>query len=337
MSLILRTGQTVEDLIDHCNKSTAFSVLSRRDPRLGNDTRRRERSTILNLRIDHLGKRYRKGIWGLKDFSLETGPGILGLLGPNGAGKSTLMRILATVTRPTEGAAYWKGEDIAKSPETVRRVLGYLPQSFGIYPNLNAAEFLSYLAAARGLSGKSARHRIGQLLELVNLGDAGKQRLGSLSGGMKQRVGIAQALLNDPELLIVDEPTAGLDPEERIRFRNLLSELSCNRIVILSSHIVSDLEAAATSIAIMNKGHLLVHTAPEELLRSVEGKVWEVAVTSAELPDLRRVYTVGSTTRTAEGVRARVVADSPPLASARQMNPNLEDAYLRLLSDQNGE
>ncbi|MFH2056973.1 MAG: ABC transporter ATP-binding protein, partial [bacterium] len=202
----------------------------------------------MNLRTDRLGKRYQGNIWGLKEFSLDIGSGILGLLGPNGAGKSTLMRILATVTKPTQGNASWNGYDIVNSPENVRRILGYLPQAFGIYPNLNATEFLSYLAAARGISGEPARRRIGQLLELVNLGDARKRRLGTLSGGMKQRVGIAQALLNDPELLIVDEPTAGLDPEERIRFRNLLSELSGNRIVILSSHIVSDIEAAATSI-----------------------------------------------------------------------------------------
>jgi len=286
----------------------------------------------LNLRTDHLGKRYKGNVWGLKEFCLDIDSGILGLLGPNGAGKSTLMRILATVTKPTEGSASWNGYNIANSPENVRQILGYLPQAFGIYPNLNATEFLSYLAAARGISGRPARRRIDQLLELVNLGDARKQRLGSLSGGMKQRVGIAQALLNDPELLIVDEPTAGLDPQERIRFRNLLSELSGNRTVILSSHIVSDIEAAATSIAIMNKGHLLVHAAPEELLRSVEGKVWEVVIASSELTDLRRRHIVGSTTRTTEGVRARVVVERAPTASARQVTPTLEDAYLRLLN-----
>ncbi len=243
------------------------------------------------------------------------------------------MRILATVTRPTEGKAIWRGRDIAESPDNVRRILGYLPQDFGIYPNLTAIEFLTYLAAARGLSGKSARRRIEQLLELVNLGESRKRRLGSLSGGMKQRVGIAQALLNDPELLIVDEPTAGLDPEERIRFRNLLSELSANRVVILSSHIVSDVEASATSIAIIRSGHLVVHAAPEELLRSVVGKVWEVAVASSELTDLKRTHLVGSAIRTEEGVRVRVVSSVAPASSARGVAPTLEDAYLWLLSD----
>ncbi|PKK82982.1 MAG: ABC transporter ATP-binding protein [candidate division Zixibacteria bacterium HGW-Zixibacteria-1] len=287
----------------------------------------------MNLGINHLGKRYKGNVWGLREFSLSIDSGILGLLGPNGAGKSTLMRILATVTKPTEGEASWDGHDIARSPENVRRILGYLPQDFGIYPNLNAVEFLSYLAAARDLTGQSARRRIGQLLDLVNLGEARKRRLGSLSGGMKQRVGIAQALLNDPELLIVDEPTAGLDPEERIRFRNLLSELSVNRIVILSSHIVSDLEAAATSIAIINKGRLLVHATPEELLRSVVGKVWEVVIASSDLTDLKQTHIVGSTTRTIEGVRVRVVGKGAPAASAQQVTPTLEDAYLWLLNE----
>ncbi len=296
-----------------------------------------QRSVVLNLLTHQLGKCYKGNVWGLREFSLGMGSGILGLLGPNGAGKSTLMRILATVTKPTEGRASWDGHDIAHSPENVRRILGYLPQDFGIYPNLNATEFLSYLAAARGISGVSARQRISQLLDLVNLGDVRKRRLGTLSGGMKQRVGIAQALLNDPQLLIVDEPTAGLDPEERIRFRNLLSELSANRVVILSSHIVADLEAAATSIAIMTGGRLLVHAAPEELLRSVAGKVWEVIIADSDLTDLKQTHVVGSTTRTAEGVRVRAVGEWAPADSARQVTPTLEDAYLWLIGERQRE
>lgn len=286
----------------------------------------------MTLKIEHLGKRYKDGARGLKDFTLDIGSGIMGLLGPNGAGKSTLMRILATVTRPTEGKVSWKGYDIVHSPESIRRILGYLPQDFGVYPNLNAIEFLSYLAAARGVGGKSGRRRIDQLLDLVNLGDARKRHLGTLSGGMKQRVGIAQALLNDPELLIVDEPTAGLDPEERIRFRNLLSELSINRTVILSSHIVSDLEAAAASIAIIKEGSLLVHAAPEELLRSASGKVWEAVISDSDLVALKRPHVVGSTNRNVEGMRAKVLSDTAPTASARQVPPTLEDAYLWTLN-----
>src|SRR6188508_672702 len=189
----------------------------------------------MNLSIQHVGKTYRRGVRGLDDFSLELGPGVLGLLGPNGAGKSTLMRILATVTRPTEGRAEWNGVDIVAQPDNVRAVLGFLPQDFGVYPNLSAQEFLEYIAAAKGIDGRAARKRIDELLVLVNLTDARKRQLGGFSGGMRQRVGIAQALLNDPQLLIVDEPTAGLDPEERVRFRNLLSELGHGRTVILST------------------------------------------------------------------------------------------------------
>ena len=174
----------------------------------------------MKITADHLSKRYRGDIWGLKDICLEVGPGILGLLGPNGAGKSTFMRMLATITKPSEGAITWNGVDIVKSPDTLRAVLGYLPQDFGVYPNLNAIEFLEYIAAIKGLNGNGTKNRIDELLQVVNLVDAAKRPLGSYSGGMKQRVGIAQALLNDPQLLIVDEPTVGLDPEERVRFRN---------------------------------------------------------------------------------------------------------------------
>ena len=291
----------------------------------------------MKLEIRDVGKRYKGDVWGIKDFTLDLAPGILGLLGPNGAGKSTLMRILATVTKATTGRVEWNGIDIAKSPNTIRKVLGYLPQDFGVYPNLNAVEFLRYLAAARGVSGRSARRRIDQLLELVNLVDARKRPLGSLSGGMKQRVGIAQALLNDPSLLIVDEPTAGLDPEERVRFRNLLAELAGERIVILSSHIVSDVEAAATSIVVIKEGHLQVHAAPEELLQTVEGKTWQTTIASSELSDAKRQFVISNTIRTNEGIRVRVVADESPNQSATLVTPNLEDAYLYMLAKKETE
>jgi len=180
----------------------------------------------MKLVIEGVGKLYNGKVWGLRDFSLKLGPGVLGLLGPNGAGKSTLMTILATITKPTTGKVTWNGEDIARKPDGLRSVLGYLPQDFGIYPNLNAVEFLEYMAAIKGLDGKTARRRIDELLHLVNLGEARNRPLGGYSGGMKQRVGIAQALLNDPQLLIVDEPTAGLDPQERVRFASAI----CSRI-----------------------------------------------------------------------------------------------------------
>jgi ABC-type multidrug transport system ATPase subunit len=291
----------------------------------------------MELVIEGVSKLYRGKVWGLRGFSLTLGPGVLGLLGPNGAGKSTLMRILATVTRPTEGRALWNTTDIAKSPDTVRFTLGYLPQDFGVYPNLSAVEFLEYLAAVKGVDASAARKRIVELLELVNLTDAAGRPLGGYSGGMRQRVGIAQALLNDPQLLIVDEPTAGLDPEERVRFRNLLSELAGERIVILSTHIVSDVEAVATGIALIDRGRLIVHGAPEVLLQAVSGRVWEIVVPSPELSGLRQRYLVSSTAHRSDGVHARVVADRAPGASARPLEPSLEDAYLSALAVHRGQ
>ena len=242
------------------------------------------------------------------------------------------MNILATVTKPTEGQVTWNGSDVLRSPNKLRGVLGYLPQHFGVYPNLNAVEFLEYIAALKGIHGKAARRRIDHLLQLVNLTDARKRPLSSYSGGMKQRVGIAQALLNNPQLLIVDEPTVGLDPEERVRFRNLLADLSGDRIVILSTHIVSDVEAAATEMALVNKGRLLEHGTPEELLQEVEGKVWVYTVASPELTGFRQQRLVSSTIRRSDGVQVRVVAEESPGETAEQVQPNLEDAYLYRLS-----
>jgi ABC-2 type transport system ATP-binding protein len=289
------------------------------------------------LSIQNVSKQYNTRNWGLRDFTLELGSGVLGLLGPNGAGKSTLMRILATITKATTGVVTWNGVDIATSPDDLRAVLGYLPQDFGVYPNLNPVEFLEYMAAIKGLDDKATRQRIDELLQVVNLTEARKRPLGGFSGGMKQRVGIAQALLNDPQVLIVDEPTAGLDPEERVRFRNLLSDLSGERIVILSTHIVSDVEATASDIALIDKGRLLTHASPEALLGSVTGRVWEWTVSSAELQAVRQKYLVSSTVRTGEGVRLRVVAESAPAADAQPAAPTLEDAYLHVIAQHRKE
>jgi ABC-2 type transport system ATP-binding protein len=285
----------------------------------------------LKLTIDRVSKRYGANTLALQDFSLELGSGILGLLGPNGAGKTTLMSILATITKPTGGTIRWNGTDLAEDPNAIRSVLGYLPQDFGVYPNLNAVEFLEYLAAVKGLDAASARRRIDELLNLVNLTDVRKRPLGGYSGGMRQRIGIAQALLNDPKLLIVDEPTAGLDPEERVRFRNLLSDLSGDRIVILSTHIVSDVEATATDIALISQGRLVAHAAPEDLLRAVEGKVWEWVVPSSDLNAARQQYLISNTTRRSDGVHVRLLASQPP-AGTIPVAPTLEDAYLFCLS-----
>ena len=287
----------------------------------------------MELAIKGISKQYKNSIWGLRDFSLTLKPGVLALLGPNGAGKSTLMRILATITKPTQGKVSWNGVDTVRSPDSIRGVLGYLPQDFGIYPNLSAVEFLEYIAALKGLAGRTVSKRIQELLQVLNLFDVRKRPLGSYSGGMKQRIGIAQALLNDPQLLIVDEPTAGLDPEERVRFRHLLSDLARDRIVILSTHIVSDAEAAATQVAVISHGRLLRFAVPEALLQAVEGKVWQWVIPSVELNSARQQHLVCSTVRRADGVHVRVVAESPPGSTAVSVVPMLEDAYLYLLSN----
>jgi ABC-2 type transport system ATP-binding protein len=297
--------------------------------------------SAMKLVIDGVSKRYKGNVWGLRDFSLELEPGVLALVGPNGAGKSTLMRILATITQATEGSVTWTGAngrapvDIARSPDELRAVLGYLPQDFGVYPNLNAIEFLEYMAALKGLDARATKVRIGELLQVVNLFDVRKRPLGGYSGGMKQRVGIAQALLNDPQLLIVDEPTAGLDPEERVRFRNLLSDLAGERIVLLSTHIVSDAEATATEIALINAGRLLRHGAPEDLLQAVEGLVWQWVIPSAELSAAKQQYLISSTARRSDGVHLRVVGSTPPSPDAQAVPPTLEDAYLHSIAAAN--
>ena len=287
----------------------------------------------MELCIEHVSKRYPGGVWGIRDFSLELEPGVLGLLGPNGAGKSTLMSVIATITRPTEGRVVWNGVDIAERPNEIRRVLGYLPQDFGVYPNLSALEFLDYIAAVKGLRAGEARRRIHALLDLVHLGSEVRQRpVGDYSGGMRQRVGIAQALLNDPQVLIVDEPTAGLDPQERVRFRNLLSDLAGERIVILSTHIVTDVEAVATDIALLGDGRLVKHALPETLLEDAQGKAWEVVVSSDELPALKERAIVSSTARRSDGVHARVVSDERPCPGAVADEATLEDAYLHVIA-----
>lgn len=289
----------------------------------------------MHLTIQSLSKQYRRGFFGLRDFDLEAKPGIIGLLGPNGAGKSTLMRMLATITKPSAGTVQWNGVDVVKSPDALRSTLGYLPQDFGVYPNLSALEFLEYIAAIKGLDSASARRRIEELLVLVNLIHAAKRPLGGYSGGMKQRVGIAQALLNDPQLLIVDEPTVGLDPEERVRFRNLLSDLSGERIIFLSTHIVSDAEATATEIVVINKGRKLQHAAPEKLLQTLEGKVWQWVVPSESLPALKQKHVLSGVVRRQDGIQVRAVSEAAPASDAQPVAPSLEDVYLHLVS-QNG-
>ncbi|HEV2607514.1 MAG TPA: ABC transporter ATP-binding protein [Xanthomonadaceae bacterium] len=287
---------------------------------------------VCELTVDSVHYRYPNGHEAVSGIDLRMGPGILGLLGPNGAGKSTLMRILATLSKPTSGRVLWNGEDVARKPDALRVELGYLPQDFGVYQALSAREFLAYLAAVKGLPSSLAKTRIDDCLGLVGLADAGDRRLGDFSGGMRQRVGIAQALLNDPKLLIVDEPTVGLDPEERLRFRHLITDLAGQRLVILSTHIVSDVEASATALAVMAKGRLLFNGAPEPLVAQADGHVWDWLVPESRVADARTQFTISGSLRRPDGVRLRIVGATSPSDDAQACAPDLEDAYLWLLA-----
>jgi ABC-2 type transport system ATP-binding protein len=286
------------------------------------------------LRVEGVRYRYPNKREAIAGIDLNLGPGVLGLLGPNGAGKSTLMRILATLARPSAGRVLWNDVDVARKPNALRASLGYLPQDFGIYPALSAREFLAYLAAVKGIPSAIMAARIDACLAEVGLSDAADRRLGDFSGGMRQRVGIAQALLNDPQLLIVDEPTVGLDPEERQRFRHLITDLAGDRLIILSTHIVSDVEASASSLAVMAAGQLLFHGTSAELIEQARHSTWEWLVAEAEVAGVRARYTISHSARRADGVLMRVIGANAPSADARAVAPSLEDAYVCLLGRQ---
>jgi len=283
----------------------------------------------MKLDIQNLSKKYNKEKYGLTNFSLPVENGILGLLGPNGAGKSTLLKIIATISKPTGGSITLDGVDIVKEPNTIRKILGYLPQDFGVYPNLNAYEFLEYIAAMKGVGGANLKPRIEQLLEGVNLIEVARKPIGTYSGGMKQRIGIAQVLLNDPKVLIFDEPTVGLDPEERVRFRNLISDLANDCIVILSSHIVSDIETIADEVAIMKNGRLLTHGPQVDIIDKVKEKIFELEIDSPALPAFKEAQLVVNAIRKKGKVLVRYIADEP-LNGSVHCTASLEDAYLCL-------
>jgi len=281
------------------------------------------------LSIQHLSKKYSKEKFGLRDYSLNIENGILGLLGPNGAGKSTLMKIIATISKPSSGTITLDGRDIVKEPNYIRKILGYLPQDFGVYANLNAYEFLEFIAAMKGVGGPNLRKRIEMLLEGVNLIEAAKLPIGTYSGGMKQRIGIAQALLNDPKVLIFDEPTVGLDPEERVRFRNLISDLAQDCIIILSSHIVSDIETIADEVAVMKGGMLITKGTQPDVIKSVAGKVFEIVMEGSAVNDFKTKHLVINSIRQKENTRLRYISDSVVNTSI-PCTASLEDAYLFL-------
>ncbi|HZU67466.1 MAG TPA: ABC transporter ATP-binding protein, partial [Ktedonobacteraceae bacterium] len=270
----------------------------------------------------------------LNDLDLTIPSGMFGLLGPNGAGKTTLMRILAGILRPTSGSLRVGPFDgnSEQGRTAIKRVLGYLPQDLGVYPDLSAREFLDYIAILKGMDDRKTRQqRIAYLLETVSLADVAHRKLKTFSGGMKRRIGIAQALLNDPQLLIVDEPTAGLDPEERIRFRNLLSELAGDRTVLLSTHIVEDIAQTSRNLAIMKQGRVIFQGTTFDLLREAQGKVWMITTEGAK-PEGN--FTVVATMHLGTGVQYRVVGDLSPRAGAVPIEPTLEDSYVWLMREQ---
>jgi ABC-type multidrug transport system ATPase subunit len=285
----------------------------------------------VNVNIEGLTKVYGGRVRALDGVDLTIPTGMFGLLGPNGAGKTTLMRILAGILRPTSGTAYAGGHDLSteEGRKAVKRVLGYLPQELGLYPDLSAAEFLDYVGILKGMGDRGARReRVAELLETVGLSDVAKRKLKGFSGGMKRRVGIAQALLNDPRLLIVDEPTAGLDPEERIRFRNLLSGLAGERTVLLSTHIVEDVAQTSRNLAVLGGGKVLFRGTVPELIEGAKGRVWTVE-TDGPQPD--GDLTVVSTLHLGASVRYRVVGEPPARLASEPAEPSLEDGYVWLM------
>lgn len=280
----------------------------------------------MELEIKNLTKVYGKKI-SVNNISLRIRNGITGVLAPNGSGKTTLLRILSTVSTPSSGNVYLDGKDIFKMGKDYRDIIGYLPQNFGVYPNQTAEKFLKYFAVLKGIEEEKVDYKIDELLELVSLKHVKKKKLKTFSEGMKQRIGIAQALLNDPKILILDEPTVSLDPDERIKFRDFLIQISESRIVILSTHIVSDLEAAATDIVFMKDGGLLSFITPEEALTEVEGKVYEFITDLKGVANLKEKYVVSHSMNKKQGIAVRVISEEAESGTVL-VEPNLEDVYV---------
>ena len=279
----------------------------------------------MNLKVERVTHQY-KNFTALNNINVEFTPGIYALLGPNGAGKSTFMRILVDVLAPTLGMVNYNGRNITVLKSQYREILGYLPQDFNGYPHFTAYQFLLYVANLKGLSKDFAKQRVDELLQLVGLDDAKNKKLKGFSGGMKRRVGIAQALLNDPDILILDEPTAGLDPSERIRLRGILSKMAKNKIIILSTHIVSDIESVADQVLLLRKGELIEHATPTEFLEKMKGQVWTVELTEQEALPLMDTFIVSNIHQQGTNVELRIVSNQKPHPQATNIAPSTNDA-----------
>ena len=285
------------------------------------------------LKIENLSKTYANGVKALNNVSLTMSNGMFGLLGPNGAGKSSLMRTLATLQEPTSGTILFNDIDIIDNPQEIRNHLGYLPQEFGVYPKISAYELLDHIAVLKGIENKKdRRNQVDALLQQTNLYQHRKKYVSTFSGGMRQRFGIAQALLGNPKLIIVDEPTAGLDPEERNRFHNLLSEIGENVIVLLSTHIVEDVRDLCSNMAIMGEGKIISQGIPSELMKELEGKIWQRIIKKEDLETFKKAFNVLSTHLHLGEIRLQVLSDNKPESGFELVNPDLEDVYFSTLN-----
>lgn len=285
----------------------------------------------MEIEIRNLTKKY-GNLTALDNLTLHIKEGMFGLLGPNGAGKTTLMKIMATVMYPTEGTVLIDGYDVSKNPEEIRRMIGYLPQTFGFYPNVRLDDFLSYIGVLKGMDKQSIPSLVDRVLEMVNLGDCKSRKIKTLSGGMKQRLGIAQAFLGDPEILIVDEPTAGLDPEERVRFRKVLTEMSIGKRVILSTHIVGDIEASCSELGVLDKGIIQYHGTVEGLVDFARDMIWELEIPLEDYQGIKDKYDVLNIKRNKDSVQIQIMYQEQALGS-KPVVPNVELGYFCLLKN----
>ncbi len=290
----------------------------------------------MELKVENLTKDF-GGFTAVDHLSLTMINGVYGLLGINGAGKTTLMRMLCTLLKPSEGSITYNGKDIFKLDADYRKLLGYLPQDFGFYPEFTVQDYLLYVATIKGIKSSVAKKRVKKLIAQVGLSKVANRKMKKLSGGMKRRAGIAQAMLNNPKILILDEPTAGLDPNERIRFRNLISELSEDRLVLLSTHIVSDIEYIANEILLMKDGSLICRGTSEELIQSMTENVWRCNVERTAVPSVLKSYKVSNVKSEAHGAELRIIAAEQPFAGAVQEEATMEDVFLYYFGEKGGD